>query len=195
LVHGQITHILDPGDVGARKLWVTGHSLGGALAVIAAAEFEGVFPVTGLHTFGQPRVGFSAFRDFMNAHYAGRFFRFVNDDDIVPRVPPGYSHVGTLMHFDSHGNLQAASRSLEAASAADTEPPEMTEAEFQAMKDQVRELEAAVGNLEVGEPDVATRGFGLEEPAAASRGLFPSVRDHSLVRYIAAVQRQLNQPV
>ncbi|HBY63420.1 MAG TPA: hypothetical protein DEH78_26650, partial [Solibacterales bacterium] len=43
---------------GPRPLWVAGHSLGGALAVLAAARWAIVDgqPVQGLYTYGQPRV-------------------------------------------------------------------------------------------------------------------------------------------
>ena len=39
-----------------QKLWLTGHSLGGALATLAAAHLEGA-RVQGLYTYGCPRVG------------------------------------------------------------------------------------------------------------------------------------------
>jgi hypothetical protein len=43
---------------GDRQLWITGHSLGGALAVLMAARFrmEGL-DVAGVYTFGQPKTG------------------------------------------------------------------------------------------------------------------------------------------
>ncbi len=42
-----------------KKIWVTGHSLGGANATITAARlhYEEGIPVQGLHTFGSPKVG------------------------------------------------------------------------------------------------------------------------------------------
>ena len=73
---------------------VTGHSLGGALATVAAAEWVDEIGIDQIYTFGQPAVGKAGFPAYIEAHYAGRFFRFVNDDDIVPQVPPTYQHVG-----------------------------------------------------------------------------------------------------
>lgn len=39
------------------KIYVTGHSLGGALAVLAGAEISNFQNVTAVYTFGEPRVG------------------------------------------------------------------------------------------------------------------------------------------
>ena len=76
-----------------QSLWLTGHSLGGALAVIAAAHIE-LFHVQGICTFGCPRVGNEAFANALpNEQHARYTFR----DDWVPSLPPeitGYRHGG-----------------------------------------------------------------------------------------------------
>ncbi len=192
VVQDQIKGCLGSGDLGGRKLWITGHSLGGALAVVAAAEFQGTYDLTGLYTYGQPKVGFSSLKDFLNSHYANRFYRFVNDDDIVPQVPPVYSHAGKLIHFDARGDVQAASRGLEAGPAAEMEQPAMTEDQFRELQDQIRAFQASGTKLEADTFDEGTRDLGPGGPVAEARGLFPSFRDHSLVRYIAAIQRQID---
>src|SRR5205823_5194218 len=84
-------------DFADRQVLLTGHSLGGALAGIAAAEWQATRAIKGIYTFGQPAVGFDRYRAFMGEHYGDCYFRFVNEDDIVPRVPPGYMHVGHLI--------------------------------------------------------------------------------------------------
>ena len=61
------------------------------------------------------------------SHHADSYFRFVNDDDIVPRVPPGYDHAGNLIHFDSQGFLERAASDAE---AANVEAPPLSEAEY-----------------------------------------------------------------
>jgi triacylglycerol lipase len=82
------------------KLWITGHSLGVALATIAAYRFQ---DVQGLYVFGSPRVGDREFRDDFDVPS----FRFENNNDIVCRVPPSgiYQHVGELRYIDSDGRI------------------------------------------------------------------------------------------
>ena len=90
---------------GNRAVWFTGHSLGGALAEMAAARatLESGIPVQGVYTFGQPRVGDDAFAKEMQATLGSRIFRFINNVDIVPRVPlfgTGYRHYGSEIFFN-----------------------------------------------------------------------------------------------
>ncbi|NJM99127.1 MAG: lipase family protein [Phormidesmis sp. RL_2_1] len=98
-------------------LYITGHSLGGALATIAAAALiDNGIRVEGVYTFGQPRVGDRTFITQLNANTGGKVFRFVNNNDIVPHVPPPFSiwnpmrlygHVGTVKYFDAKGKIMA----------------------------------------------------------------------------------------
>ena len=90
-------------------LWLTGHSLGGALAVLCGAAFSmttTIRLVSGVYTFGQPRVGLFNFCNNYNQLLRSRTFRFVNREDLVPRVPFrgwDYADVGNMIHFDSAG--------------------------------------------------------------------------------------------
>lgn len=79
-------------------VFVTGHSLGGALAKLCALEFSRQkIDVTGVYTFGAPRVGNRAFREIYNRSLFHKTFRVVNQNDLVPRLPgyfAGYRHTG-----------------------------------------------------------------------------------------------------
>lgn len=93
-----------------QKLWFTGHSLGAALATLAAARtrlVEGV-PVQGLYTFGHPRTGDKEFAHGLDSALPGSIYRFVNNNDVVPRVPlrkMGFKHVGRFVYFKSNGKV------------------------------------------------------------------------------------------
>ena len=93
-----------------QKLWYTGHSLGAALATLAAARWrlvEGV-PVQGLYTFGHPRTGNKEFAESLDSALPGLVYRFVNNNDVVPRVPMrkmGYQHVGRFVYFTAKGTI------------------------------------------------------------------------------------------
>jgi hypothetical protein len=83
----------------AKAIYLTGHSLGGALALVAAAAFGGNDRlgdrIAAVYTYGAPRVGDRDFPDIVKAPH----YRVVNSGDVVPLVPPnwltGYVHTGT----------------------------------------------------------------------------------------------------
>jgi triacylglycerol lipase len=93
-----------------RPIWICGHSLGGALANLATARFweHGIDEIHGTCTFGQPRVGNKDFAEWFNLISKGRYYRIVNNNDIVARVPfyNGYTHTGKMRYFDANGNLR-----------------------------------------------------------------------------------------
>jgi len=76
-------------------IWLTGHSLGGAIASIGASYLHHRgFPESRIYiyTFGAPRVGDAEYRRHMNKIFTYRYWRFLHNHDIVPDVPfPGVS--------------------------------------------------------------------------------------------------------
>jgi triacylglycerol lipase len=100
---------------GGRSFWFTGHSLGAASATVAAllAEQSGMH-VSGLYTYGSPRVGNAEFATQFPGVFPGNsgrdYHRFVNERDIVTRVPPeqfGFRHVGSAHHIEPDGTIKA----------------------------------------------------------------------------------------
>jgi hypothetical protein len=85
-------------------IWVTGHSLGGALATLVAHRLvnEGL-PVRAVYSYGSPRPGDRNFRNAYRLHN----YRFVNDNDLVPHLPFRwcYRHVGLLKLLTADGRL------------------------------------------------------------------------------------------
>lgn len=90
-----------------RILWFAGHSLGGAMTAICAGRCylshiksapEAVF------TYGSPRVGNQRYVNHVKLAY----YRWVNNNDIVPRVPPaflGYRHAGHEIYLNRRGRI------------------------------------------------------------------------------------------
>jgi len=88
--------------IGDRALYITGHSLGAALATLCTAFCldTGHIQVEGLYTYGSPRVGTHRFAKVMMKKSGGKIYRFVNKEDIVARVPKVlYHHVGNWWYL------------------------------------------------------------------------------------------------
>lgn len=66
-------------------LYICGHSLGGALATVAAQNLEETHPVAAVYTFGSPKVGVPEWSDSIKTPV----YRIVNGADLVPIVPFG----------------------------------------------------------------------------------------------------------
>jgi hypothetical protein len=87
-----------------RRVTLAGHSLGGALAMLAGIDLvQSGVEVAGVYTFGQPRVGNAAFMRQYNSALGSRSFRIVAPGDIIPCVPyllGAYRHAGREMFID-----------------------------------------------------------------------------------------------
>ena len=88
-----------------QHVWVTGHSLGGALAVLLVATLlESSIPVEGLYTFAAPRVGDDSFAKQLNSGLRGKAnWRVVNAGDLVTHLPPEmfFCHAGKRYLLES----------------------------------------------------------------------------------------------
>lgn len=107
---------------GTRTLWIAGHSLGAALATLAAerAVRDGGLEVRGVYTYGSPRVGDTQFQQNFEARgLNAKTYRVVYDKDVVTKVPPAglYTHVGQLKFIDADGHLHPDSSTLPAEDA------------------------------------------------------------------------------
>lgn len=185
-----------------KYVWVTGHSLGGALAVLATARLKMNGIRASLYTYGQPKMCFSGFAERFAIELSGRYVRFVNQDDVVPRVPPFYGHFGRLKRIVRPGLLEsiqfesmdtvdpvvaAQAEALERivgratleSSIAVTESgiaaPLMVDAELPALTNQeFLEFQIALGE---GQPETELEELQLER-------FFPSIKDHAISEYI-----------
>jgi hypothetical protein len=80
-----------------KNLYITGHSLGAAMAVLAAAEIwkepEGRYKswreaLRGVYSYAQPYVGDDTFKKTFDARFGQLLYRHVYDHDVVPCLPP-----------------------------------------------------------------------------------------------------------
>jgi predicted lipase len=89
------------------RVFVTGHSKGGGEAIVYAASR--IF-VDALYTYGQPRAGDADFAAAVTKQLRGKYYRVVNDRDLVARVPDevlGYKHGEVLAMFSHDGTLSS----------------------------------------------------------------------------------------
>ena len=91
-----------------KPLWFCGHSLGGAMANICAGRCMLSYIKSEpeeLYTYGSPRIGCRRYVSHVKLNH----FRWVNNNDIVTRMPPpwlGYRHNGQEMYLDRMGRLK-----------------------------------------------------------------------------------------
>jgi triacylglycerol lipase len=91
-----------------RTLWFTGHSLGGAMAAICAGRCKLSYIRSNpraLFTFGSPRIGNHRYVNYVQMEA----YRWVNNNDIVTRVPPGwlgFRHKGQEVYLNAYGKIR-----------------------------------------------------------------------------------------
>lgn len=98
----------DLAKVSHKTLWLTGHSLGAAMATLMARRCvlqEGLPVPAALFTYGSPRVGNRKYINEFNTQLTHH--RWVNDGDIVTKIPfpPFFYHCGSMHHINSSGNV------------------------------------------------------------------------------------------
>src|SRR3990167_2765130 len=90
------------------KVYVCGHSLGGALATLCFGYMvlsDYPIPVTAVYTIGQPRAGNKKFIEALEfASPNTKFIRITNNQDCVPSLASG-QHCGLHVHIDAAGRL------------------------------------------------------------------------------------------
>lgn len=159
-----------------RPFFITGHSLGGALAVLAAEHcHDAHLSPSAVYAFGMPRVGGSRFRDRYNWKLGNRTYRCVYGDDIIARSPPailGYRHVGRAVVCEAGHTFQAT---LPLSDLADDGAPAGRDAQLAAIDLLINAVR----------PEALTAGLAM--PLRFVYRFVPaSLRDHFPLSYCAA---------
>lgn len=160
-------------------LFFTGHSLGGALAIIAAekAPPELQVRVSAIYTFGSPRPGDFQFATSYNPGLRDKIYRLVHGTDIVATVGPsevvGFYHVGQMLACASGGRFDGAASLL----ASTNNEPDFVKSFFESALNTFRmsmagQLPAPIGHGLLG------RFFGI---------LPQQIRDHVPPNYFRAL--------
>lgn len=169
-----------------KAVWITGHSLGGAMAVVftyRAVNDKELVP-SGVITFGQPLVLSTTLAQFMLDKFEYRYIRFVNNWDPVTRLLPNYRHAGSRIHLSgdnygirkpmiavsapSNGSARIAPKVLPFEEDEQLKP--MTETEFQDFQNKLK--------TDRSPPKAAPNG----RPVVT--GAIPLLSAHSMLTYI-----------
>jgi len=97
-IDGDIQKALKHPEFSNYRLYITGHSLGGALASIATKRIEHTGGISACYTFGSPRVGN---KDWVEG-IKPPMYRVVNASDIVPMLPPTGNVFNVLGYIAMH---------------------------------------------------------------------------------------------
>jgi hypothetical protein len=178
-----------------KVIWVTGHSLGGAMAAACGYRLlteKGMRP-RGVVTFGQPLLFGRSYAQTMLNEFKDEYVRFVNRYDKVSRLLPNYIHAGARVHlFEDHFDLREPQLAYSKAPGApptaapdyhffedDPELQPMTDAEFQAFEKELRAEQS---------PATAT-------PGVYGAGFWSVLEPHSMDTYLERIQMQGQQAI
>ena len=172
-VWDDVKAALGPARDRGSPIFIAGHSLGAAIAVVTADSARRELQLTNaqIYLFGCPRVGRADFVAPYNITFGGTTYRLVHGADIVPTVPPpllGFHHVGGYIGCGSGAKFSAG----QAGPAFGSDEPAATAG-----------LGAQLRNLFVGFSQNA-RQDALGNLTVA---LPPGIGDHLPDRYCAAL--------
>ncbi len=170
-----------------KHLWITGHSLGGAIALVCAYDLveNRKMKLSGIMTFGQPMIASRKLADYLGTLLLGHYAHVVNEEDIVAKVPPTYFHSRSLVWFTKDGierskprhRVVGAAGDEKAMADDDSELIPLTQQEFEDLKAKLREEKAG-------------KGLPSDSPPLV-QGNLPLFRDHAMWRYLEKIRSLL----
>jgi len=184
-----VVNALRSHGAGDKTFWVTGHSLGGALAGLYAytETFERLLfkgpHIARVVTFGQPLFGDDEVSKLMRKEFLGRYYRVVNGLDIVATVPFWLKHSGSLVWFhDDRVEYRPDTQLFGGANAGSVAPAEIPQ-ELTPTEESLREF------IEV------TRGANASSAgdSMATMGWPRRISDHFMKGYLDRLQLEISE--
>lgn len=158
----QVGELIRQSEV--KRVWITGHSLGGALAVMCGFDLadRASVDIDGLITFGQPMVAKQQLADRIEDLLSGRYVHYVNQQDVVTRIPPGFVHCGSVVWYTGDEVRRSLRPMLMASAPGDaTTEPEMVDEGFEPLdQGEFAQLQAKL-KAEQAKPDYTEDGQPL----------------------------------
>ncbi|SEG85431.1 Lipase (class 3) [Thermomonospora echinospora] len=203
--HGESVRTRLPGETdgaappaledGLEVLYITGHSLGGAMAALMTVmlkherKFGGQHGVADLlraaYTFGQPMIGDPAFAEACakNDFLREKLIRYIYDNDIVPHLPP--LSTGPFQHFGREYRYQIPNlrRGVFGLSKYFGHTYDNRKGDWKEQESPAGQILSILGTLEIG-----TLSYVLDKVQVLRSLPLPySVNDHVPSRYIDAL--------
>ena len=95
-----------------KPIWFTGHSLGGALALMAAFKWQGnQTKIGGVYTIGGPAIGSPEFKQQYNNELGNKTFQHIYGEDIITKIGQIAGAAPGIMDFQQVGEIINISRS------------------------------------------------------------------------------------
>lgn len=182
-----------------KHVWITGHSLGGALALVCAhdlTQFQNL-DVSGVFTFGQPMIGDSSFVESLQERVGEKYVHFCNGTDAVPRTPPGLKHCGCLIWFRNGGVQKSTAYSQVYASAPGDEPPNEAPDPIDELPplspQELREFERTYDGEKVEAPMMMEASPTSAPPKSSILDRIPWKADHDMNRYLEQIESYIKK--
>ena len=191
------------------KVWITGHSLGGAMAACCAYDLvsQGA-QIEGLVTFGQPRIGNKKLAEFLDEKLGDRYLRLMNEDDPVPLLPPSiggilpaYWHCGKRIKFfgneivTSEGVLPMALPAYEAAEnssdSTSVQPSLSADGCASISEEEFIDLIKSLSSQDDQTNDSQSDSTMTAVPTMSFGGGFFGVGDHYMEEYVKKINYQM----
>lgn len=169
-----------------KRLFVCGHSLGAALAQLAAYRLAlSGATIAGVYVYGSPRIGNKNFREAYNERLKKQTFLHINNTDIVTKAPPkllGYHHLGTTPRtFDEGHNIERFKELIEDTIREDLEFEDLDSGQQATIRENISHIQTSLSATTkyMGKPPEPSTTINYESNAETG-----AIDEHSMDQYL-----------